>query len=73
MSGESRRVLVGVQGMEGAVARRRVEDALREVPGVQAVEVQDDGQAEIRYDGSEATVMDFIRALRRIGFLAGME
>lgn len=73
MNGETRRVLVGVQGMEGEDARRRVDTALREVVGVQEVEVRPEGQAEILYDGSEATVMDFIRALRRIGFLAGME
>ena len=30
------------------------------------------GQVEVRYDGSQATVMDLIRAVRSQGFLAGM-
>lgn len=73
MNPETRRVLLGVQGMEGEEARRQVEVTLRGVAGVEHVEVAQDGQAEVHYDGGEATVMDFIRALRGIGFLAGME
>lgn len=73
MSSDTRRVLLGVHGMDDAQGRERVRRALLEVPGVEGVEVDEDGQAAVSYDGGEATVMDLIRALRRIGFLAGME
>jgi len=33
----------------------------------------DAGQVEVRYDDTETTVMEMIRALRRLGYLAGME
>ena len=51
----------------------RVQRALLELPGVHSVEAGRDGQAVVEYDSGEATVMDLIRGLRRIGFLAGME
>jgi len=67
------RVLLGVRGMDTAASRERVEAALRSVRGVRRVEATPDLQVAVTYDDAEATVMDLIRALRRIGFLAGME
>ena len=37
------------------------------------LEPADAQRVNVVYDPSEVTVMDLIRALRRIGFLAGME
>jgi copper chaperone len=70
---EPARVLLGVRGMDTAASRARVEEALRSVRGVLAVEASSDLQVAVEYDAGEVTVMDLIRALRRLGFLAGME
>jgi copper chaperone CopZ len=59
--------------MDSDGARERVAAALRSLDGVASVEPNVHGQAAVEYDASEITVMDLIRALRRIGFLAGME
>ena len=67
------RVLLGVRGMDDEESRERVRAALGDVPGVLSVRPGDARQVEVRYDDTEATVMDMIRALRRLGFLAGME
>lgn len=67
------RVLLGVQGMDTPASAERVRRTLLEVDGVQKVDANRDGQASVEYDDSEITVMDLIRALRGIGFLAGME
>lgn len=67
------RVLLGVRGMDTAESRGRVEDTLKSVRGVVSVEASSDRQVAVAYDAAEVTVMDLIRALRRIGFLAGME
>ncbi len=67
------RVLLGVRGMDTADSRGRVEATLRAVRGVLAAEASPDRQVAVEYDAAEVTVMDLIRALRRIGFLAGME
>jgi copper chaperone len=67
------RVLLGVRGMDTPVAADRVKRTLALVGGVVSVDVNTDGQAAVEYDDSELTVMDLIRSLRRIGFLAGME
>jgi hypothetical protein len=40
--------------------------------GVARVEGHGDDGALVTYDGGEVTVMDLIRALRKLGFLAGM-
>ncbi|HEV6953052.1 MAG TPA: hypothetical protein VKY86_07340 [Promicromonospora sp.] len=48
-------------------------EALAGVRGVRDVQPADEARMVVEYDPSEATVMDLIRALRRIGFLAGME
>lgn len=67
------RVLLGVHGMDTEAAAERVKRTLREVRGVSSVEARIDGQAAVEYDDAEVTVMDLIRSLRQIGFLAGME
>lgn len=67
------RVLLGVRGMDTPAAAERVRRTLALVTGVASVEANADGQAAVEYDDSETTVMDLIRSLRRIGFLAGME
>lgn len=67
------RALVGVRGMDSDDATRRVHAALAAVHGVHSVNPGDGGKMVVDYDPSEATVMDLIRSLRRIGFLAGMD
>lgn len=67
------RVLLGVRGMDTEAAAERVKSTLAGVRGVATVEANKDGQAAVEYDDSEVTVMDLIRSLRQIGFLAGME
>lgn len=67
------RVLLGVRGMDTEEARDRVAAALSAVEGVESVEPNAHSQAAVEYDASEITVMDLIRTLRKIGFLAGME
>lgn len=67
------RVLLGVRGMDTDEARKRVREALTGVEGVASVEVGRDEQAAVSYDPTVVTVMDLIRALRNLGFLAGME
>lgn len=67
------RVLLGVRGMDDVATRVRVEAALKDVRGVTGAEARSDGQVAVVYDDGEATIMDLIRALRRLGFLAGME
>lgn len=64
--------MLGVRGM-GDESRERVREALLAVPGVLEAEPGDAEQVEVRYDDTETTVMEMIRALRRLGFLAGME
>jgi copper chaperone CopZ len=74
MSGASgARVLLGVRGLVDDEGRRRVREALEALPGVIEVGEPEDGQVQVRYDDGETTVMDMIRALRRLGYLAGME
>ncbi|HZW28212.1 MAG TPA: heavy-metal-associated domain-containing protein [Trueperaceae bacterium] len=74
MSGSpTSRAVVGVRGMETPEARQRVRAALAAVSGVKDVLESDGSKMIVDYDPTEATVMDLIRALRRIGFLAGME
>lgn len=74
MSGASGvRVLLGVRGLVDDEGQRRVREALEALPGVIEVGEAEDGQVQVRYDDSETTVMDMIRALRRLGYLAGME
>lgn len=65
--------LMGVRGMDTPESRERVLVTLRAVPGVERVTPADAARVNVVYDPSEVTVMDLIRALRRIGFLAGME
>ncbi|MEX2536722.1 MAG: heavy-metal-associated domain-containing protein [Trueperaceae bacterium] len=67
------RILLGVRGMDTRVAAERVERTLIAVNGVRSVDANVDGQATVEYDDADVTVMDLIRSLRQIGFLAGME
>lgn len=67
------RVILGVKGMDTPEAVERVKAALERLEGVIRVEAGTDRQAAVEYDPSSITVMDFIRALRQIGFIAGME
>lgn len=67
------RILLGVRGLDDEDDRERVHRALAAIPGVLHVGPGDAGQVEVRYDDTETTVMDMIRALRRLGYLAGME
>jgi len=70
---EGVRILLGVRGLGDADDRERVHRALAALPGVLDVGPGDAGQVEVRYDDTETTVMEMIRALRRLGYLAGME
>lgn len=67
------RVILGVKGMDTPEAVRKVKETLQVLEGVTRVDAGTDRQAAIEYDPSSITVMDFIRALRKIGFIAGME
>ena len=67
------RVLLGVRGMDTPGAKDKVQRTLLEVEGVASAEIVGDEQAAVTYDATAVTVMDLIRALRGIGFLAGME
>lgn len=69
----SQRVLLGVRGMDTADAAALVKETLTALHGVQLVEAGTDNQALVTYDSTETTVMDLIRSLRNLGFLAGME
>ncbi len=62
-----------VRGMDTEDSRRQVVETLLAVAGVISVTPADAGQVRLEYDPTEVTVMDLIRSLRRIGFLAGME
>jgi copper chaperone len=65
------RVLLGVRGLEDAASIEKVLEVLRKIKGVEQVTNPHPGQVEVVYDSS-LTVMDFIRAIRSVGFLAGM-
>ena len=67
------RALMRVRGMDTAASRDQVIQTLQGVAGVVAVTGGDAEQVNVEYDSTEVTVMDLIRALRRLGFLAGME
>jgi len=62
-----------VRGMDTEQSRDQVITTLQAVAGVVSVTGGDAEQVSVEYDPTEVTVMDLIRALRRIGFLAGME
>ncbi len=71
------RVILGVRGLADVDDRARVAETVRALPGVLEVRPgdvgADVGQIEVRYDDRETTVMEMIRAVRRLGYLAGME
>ncbi|MGL4610049.1 MAG: heavy-metal-associated domain-containing protein [Trueperaceae bacterium] len=67
------RVILGIKGMTTMEAAEKVWETLMSIEGVEKVDVGREQQATVEYDAGSLTVMDFIRALRKIGFLAGME
>ena len=67
------RVILGVRGMRSREAADKVQETLLAIDGVESVTAGVDQQASVSYDDSTATTMDLIRALRRLGFQAGME
>lgn len=67
------RILLGVRGMTTPEAAEKVRGALMALEGVRKVEAGTEQQAAVEYDEGELTIMDMIRALRKQGFLAGME
>ncbi len=67
------RALMRVRGMDTEESRAHVVRTLLAVTGVVSVTAADAEQLHVEYDPTELTVMDLIRAVRRIGFLAGME
>lgn len=73
MAEQRARVLMGVRGMDTPAAQERALAALRAVPGVLVATPSDAARISVEYDPTEATAMDLIRALRRVGFHAGME
>ncbi|MFN8510501.1 MAG: heavy metal-associated domain-containing protein [Deinococcaceae bacterium] len=64
--------LMQVQGLVDASSTQRVMDTLQSMQGVESVKLSDRGTISIAYDGSYLTVMDLIRAVRKLGFLASM-
>lgn len=67
------RLLLGVRGMDTEDGASFVTETLEALSGVHRVEAGTDCQAAVEYDPTVVTAMDLIRALRKIGFLAGME
>ena len=67
------RVILGVRGMRSREAADKVQETLLALDGVESVTAGVDQQASVTYDDSTATTMDLIRALRKLGFQAGME
>jgi copper chaperone CopZ len=67
------RVLLGVKGMDTMDSAERVWETLMALEGIIKVDVSPQQQATVEYNEDDLTTMDMIRALRRIGFLAGME
>lgn len=73
MNEPTTRAVMRVPGMDTDLAASRVKQAISDVPGVHSVAAADGERVLVEYDPSEVTVMEFIRAVRRIGFLAGIE
>ncbi len=65
------RVLLEVRGLEDAASIEKVLGVLLKIKGVEQVNNPHPKQVEVMYDSS-LTVMDFIRAIRSVGYLAGM-
>ncbi|UCH26201.1 MAG: cation transporter [Trueperaceae bacterium] len=67
------RVLLGVRGMDTEESKTKVTTRLQGLEGVSKVEATNDQQLFVEYDPGVLTVMDLIRTLRSLGFLAGIE
>lgn len=65
------RVLLGIRGMDNEGDADKAKEVLLAVDGVQKVEASH-GQAAVEYDPADSTITDLIRALRKVGFSAGM-
>ncbi len=66
------RVLLGVRGLVTEEAAAKVMASLQAVGGVTEVNHPHLGQIEVSFDPTLATVMDLLRAVRSVGYLAGM-
>ncbi len=66
------RVLLGVRGLTTEEAAAKVMASLQAVSGVAEVNNPHTGQIEVSFDPTLATVMDLLRAVRSVGYLAGM-
>ncbi|MFN3265246.1 MAG: heavy-metal-associated domain-containing protein [Deinococcales bacterium] len=66
------RVLLGVRGLSTEEAALRVMETLKKTAGVSEVNSPHPGQIEVVFDPTQSTVMDLLRAVRAVGFLAGM-
>lgn len=65
--------LMRVRGMDNEHAVALVTNALHEVFGVYEARLVDTERLSVDYDPSDVTVVDLIRAVRKLGFLAGIE
>jgi copper chaperone len=66
------RVLLEVRGLVTEEASEKVMAALKSVQAVTDVNNPHPGQIEVSFDPTQATVMDLLRAVRSVGYLAGM-
>jgi copper chaperone len=66
------RVLLGVRGLTTQESIEGVLKVLKSIEGVTEVTNPHPGQVEVSFDPTQATVMDLLRAVRSVGYLAGM-
>ena len=66
------RVLLGVRGLVTEEAAEKIMAALKAIAAVSEVNNPHPGQIEVSFDPTQATVMDLVRAVRSVGYLAGM-
>jgi copper chaperone len=66
------RVLLGVRGLTTQESIEGVLKVLKSIEGVTEVNNPHPGQVEVSFDPTQATVMDLLRAVRSVGYLAGM-
>lgn len=68
-TGAARTLTLGITGMTCGSCQRRVEDALRALPGVDRVVVDlEPGTAEVRYDPATTSPAAVAAAVRRAGY-----
>ncbi len=67
----SDKVILGIRGMTCAACVRRVEEGLRQMPGVQSVTVNfATEKAHVEYDPGRVSVADLRKKVRDIGYEA---